>query len=546
MVNVLTLGKNVLNRFFPAKGVWNELLNSDPSWPEKISSAKGGKKILMATSLGGYDNGTLLESILGVALTLRGAEVHMLLCDQALPACQMSKISKIEPGLMAQVGTRSICGACQRNGSVMYKDLGLPVHYYSQNTTSAERSEAARIVKGLQLDDISGFEFEGLKVGEHAMAGALRYFSRGDIEGEEYADGVVRKYLEAALITVFTMRNLLRREKFDVACFHHGIYIPQGIIGEVCRQEGVHVVNSNPAYKNQTFIFSHNDTYHHTMVTEDTAVWEALYWPASREEETLRYLKSRWAGTDDWIWFHESPEEDVDKIGKELGIDFSKPTIALLTSVMWDAQLHYVSNAFPSMLDWVIKTIRYFAGRPDLQLVIRIHPAEVRGMIPSRQRIADEIEREFPQLPANVFIVRPENSVSTYALVQQCKSTIIYNTKTGIEIASMGLPVIVAGEAWIRNKGFSVDASNQAEYFRILDDAQNLDELDSASLELARKYAYHFFFRRMIPLPFIKSGEKFEFSLELNSINQLVEGSSKGLDCVCNGILNKTPFIYDA
>ncbi len=64
---------------------------------------------------------------------------------------------------------------------------------------------------------------------------------------------------------------------------------------------GVHVVNSNPAYKNQTFIFSHNDTYHHTMVTEDTAVWEALDWPASREDETLRYLKSRWAGTDDWM-----------------------------------------------------------------------------------------------------------------------------------------------------------------------------------------------------------------------------------------------------
>ena len=60
---------------------------------------------------------------------------------------------------------------------------------------------------------------------------------------------------------------------------------------------------------------------------------------------------------------------------------------------MWDAQLHYPANAFPSMLDWVLQTIRYFASRPDLQLLIRVHPAEIRGTARSRQPLVPEIER---------------------------------------------------------------------------------------------------------------------------------------------------------
>ncbi len=64
----------------------------------------------------------------------------------------------------------------------MYKDLGLPVHYYSQNTTSAERSEAARIVRDLGLDEISEYEFEGLGLVSSRWREPLRYIFRGDPE----------------------------------------------------------------------------------------------------------------------------------------------------------------------------------------------------------------------------------------------------------------------------------------------------------------------------------------------------------------------------
>jgi len=182
-------------------------------------------------------------------------------------------------------------------------------------------------------------------------------------------------------------------------------------------------------------------------MTEPVARWEDLPWRPHLETELMDYLKSRWQGTNDWIWFHERPEEGLDYISRETGVDFSKPIIGLLTNVIWDAQLHYRSNAFRNQLEWVMQTIGYFAKRPELQLIIRIHPAEIRGMVPSRQPVAEEIRRAYPSLPPNVFVIPPESKVSTYAVMERCDSVIIYNTKTGIEISSMGIRVIVAGEA---------------------------------------------------------------------------------------------------
>jgi hypothetical protein len=124
---------------------------------------------------------------------------------------------------------------------------------------------------------------------------------------------------------------------------------------------------------------------------------------------------------------------------------------------------------------------------------------------------------------------------------------IIYGTKTGVELSALGLPVIVAGEAWIRNKGVTLDAGSASEYFRLLDTLPLPGRLDQATRLRALKYAYHFFFRRMIPLRFFPQGQGWPpRSLALTSLSALMPGQSLGLDIVCEGILGGTPFIYPA
>ena len=318
-------------------------------------------------------------------------------------------------------------------------------------------------------NEIQSYVLDGLTIGEHAHAGALRFFATGSLDGEPMGDAIARRYLESALRVAFATRRLLRSIQFSSAVFTHGIYVPWGIVGEVARQEGVHVSTWNVAYRKRRFIFSHGDTYHHTLMSEPREHWENLELSDKQERDLMHYLSSRRDGLFDWIVFHRPKADDPKELPSLLGLDPSKPVIGLLTNVSWDAQLHYPANAFASMLDWLVQTCRYFETRPDLQLLIRVHPAEISGFPPSRQPVLGELRKAIPQLPANIIVVPPESELSTYALMSLCNSVIIYGTKTGVELTSRGIPVIVAGEAWIRNKGLTCDASSPEEYFRILD-----------------------------------------------------------------------------
>ena len=146
-----------------------------------------------------------------------------------------------------------------------------------------------------------------------------------------------------------------------------------------------------------------------------------------------------------------------------------------------------------------------------------------------------------------MFIVPPESKLSTYALMQQCNAGIIYGTKTGVELTSMGIPVIVAGEAWIRNKGLSFDAKSVEQYDRMLDELPFPERLPPETVERARRYAYHFFFRRMIPLEFLETARQEPgFEIGISSTEQLLPGKSRGLDVICDGVLFGSEYVYPA
>jgi hypothetical protein len=533
---------------------WRPILaKAGSKWTQAIELARGGPRILIATAVGGHLPSTTLESLLAVALTLRGAEVQVLLCDEELPACLRSHLTGVasEDDFIHEGPQGSGCIRCYSSGMAMYRTLGLRIRTLGALLTDGERQQAEELANGLRAAEIPAFTMDGLAIGEHALAGALRFYARGTLTGGGSED-VLRRYLAAGILTAYSAHRLLAEAGFEAACFNHGIYIPHGVIGEVARRQGVRVVNWNPGYRSRSFIFSHGDTYHHTLMDEPTTEWEDLPWSPQRDAELTDYLRSRWHGSRDWIHFGSAnPEERASEVAREIGIDFSKPIVGLLTNVIWDAQLHYRANAFANMVDWLVKTVAYFRDRPDLQLLIRVHPAEISGAVPSRQPVVEELRAHFPTLPQNVFVIPPESPISTYVTMMRCNAVVIYGTKTGVELTSEGIPVIVCGEAWIRNKGLTADARSPEEYYRLLDALPGPGRLPQATIERARRYAYHFFFRRMIPVESIVPAtgviaRQVSYRLGIDTLDELEPGRDRGLDVICDGILRSRPFIYPA
>jgi len=526
-----------------------------PQWKslfaEKISTSRVVERgspirVLIATSTGAHLPAMHVESMLAVALSLRGAHVESLLCDGVLPCCQLCE-PRIFPNLdrFTKDGpSKVLCKICFGPGQRCYQEAKINSRSFSEGLTKEDYAIANRISESLKFEEISTYCYGGINVGEHAMSGSLRYFARAALDSQSVSRVVLRRYLKSAILTVISIDKILSKNKFDVVVCHHGIYVPQGIVGAVARRKNIRVVTWNPAYRNNSFIFSHNDTYHHTLMTEPTSIWQEMVWSESKELQIDSYLRSRWIGDQDWIKFHRDPICDQDKILEEIGVNKKIPIIGCLTNVMWDAQLHYPSNAFNNMLEWIEYTVKYFIQRPDLQLVIRVHPAEINGSVPTRQPVADELKRIFGTLPKNVFLVNGDSKISTYALARACDAVVIYGTKTGVELASTGIPIIVAGEAWVRGKGFTIDVNSPEHYNTVLDNLPIRVRMSREKTLLAKKYAYHFFFRRMIPINLFKKGPgwpPYEFS---GTIDQLYPGGDKGLDCVCEGILEGEEFVF--
>ena len=220
------------------------------------------------------------------------------------------------------------------------------------------------------------------------------------------------------------------------------------------------------------------------------------------------------------------------------------------------------------MFDWLRRTVQVAAALPDVQLVIRVHPAEVRiPMSESRDRAIDRLEAEFPDLPPNVRLVsdRLDRIPLAFALARHArrriranlgwafgfnsvgidlaKAVLVYTSTIGLEAAVRGKRVLVAGRTHYRGRGFTSDVASREDYRDLLLESLQGDELGAAEVELARRYAYLFFFRFMQDFPWVVDTPRSARRLTFSHLSELAVGRNPVLDRMCEAILEGRPFI---
>jgi hypothetical protein len=210
-------------------------------------------------------------------------------------------------------------------------------------------------------------------------------------------------------------------------------------------------------------------------------------------------MGARSFGKSDRLW-QDVPRSGGEQARQALNLD-ARPIVLLATNVLGDS-LTLGRDLFSSnMADWILRTTGYFANQPQVQLVIRVHPGERYMSGPS---MADVVKNAYTQLPENIRLVRPMDKVNTYDLMEIIRVGLVYTTTTGLEMVMNRIPVVVAGETHYRGRGFTQDPASWEEYFALLDkipgETTSL-QLTKEQVELAWRYAYHFFFTYPLPFP---------------------------------------------
>ncbi len=227
------------------------------------------------------------------------------------------------------------------------------------------------------------------------------------------------------------------------------------------------------------------------------------------EEEHRRIRKAmadRWAGR---IWersrrrWQDVPPQGSLEAAQRLGLDPQRPIFLLAPNVFGDSVILGAQIFTQGLTDWIARTLRFFAQHPQAQLVIRVHPGE--KLLESHGLSMTEVVKEhWPAGAKNIFLIPAEAKINTFDLVPLATAGLVYTSTIGLEMVLQGVPVVVAGRAFYRGKGFTLDPETWEDYWRLLEGllTHPQDFIPSPyQQDLAWRFAYAFFYRFPRPYP---------------------------------------------
>lgn len=292
-------------------------------------------------------------------------------------------------------------------------------------------------------------------------------------------------------------------EKPDVVIVPNGTILEMGVAYAIARLLGIRVVTFEFADQRERIWVAQDSEI---MSHDTTALWQALGnqpLPDKARESLMSLFAARRKATT-WGDFarrwQASPQQGPNEVKTALQLD-ERPIGLLATNVLGDSLTLGREKISTSMADWIVKTIEWFTVHPEVQLVVRVHPGELLTHGTSMVQVIHDC---FETLPENIHIIKPDEKVNTYDLVDITDFGLVYTTTVGLEMAMGGIPVIVTGKTHYANKGFTLDPLSWDEYLNLLakvtKDPKN-NWLTQSQVEQAWLYAYLFFFEFSLPFP---------------------------------------------
>ena len=295
----------------------------------------------------------------------------------------------------------------------------------------------------------------------------------------------------------------LQAEKPDLLVIPNGTILELGVAYQVARLLGIETVTFEFADQQERIWLAQNDE----IMQHNTAdLWNSLGNQPLPEKAKLALTGLFGARKNAHLWgnfarqWQQNPVKGGASVRESLRLD-ERPMALLATNVLGDSLTLGRQRITQTMAEMIVRTIAYFMRHPEVQLVVRVHPGELKTHGTS---MVDVINQAYPELPENIHIIRPEDKTNTYDLMEIADFGLVYTTTVGMEMAMSGLPVIVTGKTHYAGKGFTLDPQTWKEYEQMLDQVSHnptASRLTPEQVEKAWLYAYLFFFEFSLPFP---------------------------------------------
>jgi hypothetical protein len=487
----------------------------------------------------GWSTHLAVETVLAHAVLRRGGAPIFAYCGGRLPICDVMPVDAAPP-MPCHSCREYAAGAIHAAGfeGIALRDV--------LDVGATVRIARRRVAALSSVSECEAYVDERLPIGQLVRISVAWFLSRGTLDDTPETIETYRSFLVSGVVVARGLRRILDRTAPQRLFMLNGTFFAESIMCAIAAEQGIPFGTYEKGYIHDSIVLTPGAPAPGLRVPESS--WEtARNTPMTPgEAEAIdTYLNDRRRGGGSLDNFWRKGIEDLDRIRRELRLRPGRPLVVMFCNILWDSAVIGMDLAFPSMGTWVVEGIRWAEAHPEVDLVVRIHPAEVLlRNHPTREGMADHIATHCPRLPPNVRVIEASDPTSSYVLMDIASIGLVYTSTVGLELAAQGVPVVLAAETHFRGRGFTVDPDDQAAYWEAVDrllDTPPDDTQREAARELARRYAVLFFFRFHHVLHAINEAGRSRPHIRVDRARDLDPGLDPVMDRVVTGILEGIP-----
>jgi len=485
----------------------------------KSAFARARPKIAVC-ALRGIQDHNAYEVVIAQALRLRGADVTLITCGGGLPACEVGWPREAFP---------RPCDRCAWLTEQLACASGLKHERIGDHLPWGNDPRAAPRIPD---SPPTGFDQR-----DAALASSIWRLRTADIGGHRLGPSVLRENEIAAAGAYRAAEAIFDQCKPDAVLMLNGLFAAERGIRAAALSRGIRVPTYEIAPRDGALVFSQNGFAPHFDMAQ---IWESYrdipLFPDQAEAIDV-LMADRRAG----VGAHESygfGSPNNQSIRSSLGIPAGSRLITLFANIPWDTAFAGSNSTYDSMIDFIVDAVERMSGLPDCSLVIRSHPAEVKWG--TDQPIEPTLRTLLGRIPKNVRFVSANNDLNSYQLASASDLILAYATTLGLEAAFLGLPVVVASDVHYRDRGFTIDLNHPDELDELL--RGPTVALSIEQKEIARRYAFAFFFRLMISFPEVQRSNTGQVARVPLKAQAIEPGSEAFIDFICEALITGQEF----
>jgi hypothetical protein len=334
-----------------------------------------------------------------------------------------------------------------------------------------------------EFKDLKAYHYKSYDCGMATASSLVSFTKNHEPDLSEHQDFINRGLLTGVYLFE-TFQLIVDKINPDLVILFNGRFIENRPLLRVCQQKNIDYATHERGGKLSKFLFRINSIPHsiETLSAEMESLWENA--DSDKTEIGKTFYNNRIKRVED-AWYSFTKEQQEGRLPESFKNNEGKKVVTIFNSSLDEYEgLEGFGPYFYSNDNEGIKQIcESLETYSNIKLYLRVHP-NLRELDNSQNKFLRE---NISNLKA-VEVIAAEDSVDTYALINQSDIIIVFGSTVGAEAAYSGKKVVLLGRAAFENLNCVVIPKNHEELIQILTDDQY--EFPTIKPEEPLKYGY--------------------------------------------------------